>query len=550
MGYIHSIETMGLLDGPGIRIVVFFQGCPIRCLFCHNPDTWIPERNLEVTSKEIVDVVRKYRSYIEMGGGVTFSGGEPLLQSEFLLETLKLCKKAGIHTCIDTAGNGYDKKLLDEILKYTDLVILDIKAMDDENYKKITTKNIESFEYFLKKVQELNKKLWIRQVIVPGINDTEEYIYKLRKYIKKIKNVEKVQLLPYSLIGVNKYKKLNLKYRLEGVEAMDKDRCKRLEKLLKEGDRVKNNLNVVFMGTPEFSVPVLEGLIENYNVTLVVTQPDKPVGRGGNIKVSPIKEVALKHNIKIFQPSKIREDYQEILNVNPDIIITCAYGQIIPQELLETPKYKCINVHASLLPKLRGGAPIHHAIIDGYDKTGITIMYMDKDMDTGDIISSKEVIIDNDDTVSSLHDKLKIVGRDLLLKTLPDIISGNINPIKQDNSSATYGYNIKKEEEKIDFNKTKREIYNQIRGLNSFPGAYALLDNKRIKIWNSYITDKKYSNKENGQIVSMYKDGFGVKVSDGEIVITEIQLEGKKRMQVSNYLNGINKDELIGKILD
>lgn len=232
-GYIHSIETMGLLDGPGIRIVVFFQGCPIRCSFCHNPDTWIPGKNLEVTPKYIVDIVRKYRSYIEEGGGVTISGGEPLLQSKFLLEVLKLCKKAGIHTCIDTAGNGYDEAYLDEILKYTDLIILDIKAIDEDMYKKITTSNMNKFNFFLKRVQELNKPLWLRQVIVPGINDTEEYVLKLKEYIKDIKNVKKVQLLPYSLIGIDKYKKLNIKYKLEGVEAMDKKRCKELEKLLK-----------------------------------------------------------------------------------------------------------------------------------------------------------------------------------------------------------------------------------------------------------------------------------------------------------------------------
>ena len=234
MGYIHSIETMGLLDGPGIRIVVFFQGCPLRCLFCHNPDTWNPGNNLKIEAKEIVDMVRKYRSYIEEGGGITISGGEPLLQSEFLLEVLKLCKKAGIHTCIDTSGNGYDDNLLDEILKYTDLILLDIKALNNTNYKKITGNTMDKFNYFLKRVQELNKKLWLRQVIVPGINDTEEYIYKLKDYIKDIKNVEKVQLLPYSLIGVDKYKKLNIKYKLDGVEAMDKEKCKELEKLLKE----------------------------------------------------------------------------------------------------------------------------------------------------------------------------------------------------------------------------------------------------------------------------------------------------------------------------
>ena len=550
MGYIHSIETMGLLDGPGIRVVVFFQGCPLRCCFCHNPDTWIPGNNHKMNAKDIVDVIRKYRSYIEMGGGVTFSGGEPLLQSEFLLEVLKLCKKAGIHTCIDTAGNGYDIKLLDEILKYTDLIILDIKAIDNTNYQKITTKTMEKFKYFLKRVQELDKKLWLRQVIVPGINDNEKYILKLKKYIKKIKNVEKVQLLPYSLIGVSKYQKLNIKYKLDGVEAMDKKRCKELEKLLRSKEvKMNKNIKIVFMGTPLFSVPILEGLIENYNVVGVVTQPDKPVGRGGKISISPIKELALKHNIKILQPIKIKEEYQEILNLKPDIIITAAYGQIIPKILLETPKYGCINVHASLLPKLRGGAPIHHAIIDGYDKTGITIMYMDESMDTGDIISKKEVIIENTDTMTTLHDKLKIIGKNLLLKTLPDIINNKNDRIKQNNNEATYAYNIKKEEEKIDFNKSKLDIYNQIRGLNSFPGAYAILDDKRIKIWNSYISDKEYNNLTNGEISNIYKDGIGIKVSDGEIVLTDIQIEGKKRMLAQDYLNGIDKNSLKGKIL-
>ncbi len=312
---------------------------------------------------------------------------------------------------------------------------------------------------------------------------------------------------------------------------------------------MNKDLKIIFMGTPEFSIPILEGLINNYNVIAIVTQPDKPVGRGGKISISPIKKIALNNNIKVLQPIKIREEYQNIIDLNPDIIITAAYGQIIPQILLDYPKYGCINVHASLLPKLRGGAPIHHAIIDGYQKTGITIMYMDSKMDTGDIISTQEVEISNTDTMSTLHDKLRIIGRDLLLKTLPNIISGNINPIKQNNDEATYAFNIKKEEEKIDFNKTKQEIYNQIRGLNSYPGSYAILDDKRIKIWNSYITDKQYNNLSNGEISNIYKDGIGIKVSDGEIVITDIQIEGKKRMLVSSYLNGIDKNKLKGKIL-
>ena len=231
-GYIHSIETMGLVDGPGIRVVIFMQGCPLRCLFCHNPDTWKKNENYLTTSKEIVDTVRKYRSYIEDNGGITLSGGEPLYQSEFTLDILKMCKKAGIHTCLDTSGVGYDKKYLEDILKYTDLIILDIKAIDEDNYKKMTGKSMEEFNYFLNKVQKLQKKLWLRQVIVPTINDDIDYIKRLKKYISKIRNVEKVELLPYHTMGVDKYKKLNIKYRLDNIEAMDKEKCSELEKLL------------------------------------------------------------------------------------------------------------------------------------------------------------------------------------------------------------------------------------------------------------------------------------------------------------------------------
>lgn len=231
-GYIHSIETMGLVDGPNIRVVIFMQGCLLRCSFCHNPDTWSLKSNLKMTSKEVVDIVRKYRPYIEQGGGVTFSGGEPLLQSEFLLEMLKLCKKAGIHTCIDTSGTGYEEKYLDDILKYTDLVILDIKAMNPIKYKDITGKSMDMFNYFIEKLKEKNNKMWIRQVIIPTVNDSEEYILELKEYLKQFKNVEKVELLPYHTMGVEKYKKLNIKYRLDGIEAMNLERCKKLEELL------------------------------------------------------------------------------------------------------------------------------------------------------------------------------------------------------------------------------------------------------------------------------------------------------------------------------
>jgi len=231
-GYIHSIETMGLVDGPGIRVVVFMQGCPLRCLFCHNPETWNKKSDNKMTSKEIVDEVRKYRPYIEKDGGVTFSGGEPLLQTEYLLEMLKMCKDAGLHTCIDTSGTGYSKEYLDEVLKYTDLVILDIKAIDDIGYKEMTGKEIDEFNYFVERLNKSNNKVWIRQVIIPNINDNEEYIFKLKKYIKKIKNIEKKELLPYHSMGIEKYKKLNLKYRLIDTLDMDKEKCKKLEELL------------------------------------------------------------------------------------------------------------------------------------------------------------------------------------------------------------------------------------------------------------------------------------------------------------------------------
>lgn len=230
-GYINSIETLGLVDGEGIRVVVFLQGCPLRCLFCHNPETWFKGKKKSY-SNEIVDVVRKYRSFIELGGGVTFSGGEPLYQSEFLLDMLELSKKAGINTCIDTSGTGYAKEYLDAILKHTDLVILDIKAIDDINYKKITGKTMDEFNYFKEKLKEHNTRLWLRQVIVPGINDTKEYILKLKEYITDFKNVEKVELLPYHTMGISKYEKLGIEYRLKDTEPMDKGKIKELQALL------------------------------------------------------------------------------------------------------------------------------------------------------------------------------------------------------------------------------------------------------------------------------------------------------------------------------
>jgi len=306
-------------------------------------------------------------------------------------------------------------------------------------------------------------------------------------------------------------------------------------------------MKIIFMGTPEFAVPILEGLIESYDVIGVVTQPDKKVGRKQELVPTPIKKVALEHGIKVFQPEKIRKEYEDILAMNPDIIITCAYGQIIPKVILDYPRLGCINVHGSLLPKLRGGAPIHHAIIDGYDKTGITIMYMDVKMDNGDIISTSETKIEDTDNLESLHDRLSIMGKELLLKTLPSIIDGTNKRIKQNEDEVTFGYNITREEEHIDFNRTSREIFNHIRGLSPFPSAYAVLDDVEVKIYDSYIGNKKYAATP-GEICSIYNDGLGVCTRDGEIIITSIKISGKKRMLVKDYLNGVKKDDLIGKV--
>lgn len=310
-----------------------------------------------------------------------------------------------------------------------------------------------------------------------------------------------------------------------------------------------NKIKVVFMGTPDFAVPVLEGLIENYEVVGVVSQPDKRVGRKQELVNTPIKEVALKHNILVFQPEKIKEDYEDILKLNPDIIVTCAYGQIIPSAILDYPRLGCINVHASLLPKLRGGAPIHKAIIDGYSKTGITIMYMDKKMDNGDIISTSETEILDSDNLESLHDRLSIMGRDLLLETMPSIINGTNKRIKQNEEEVTYAYNIKREEEHIDLSKTRREVFNQIRGLSPVPGANLLVDGDEFKIYRAEISERKFTNKEIGEVTGLYKDGIGVMTQDGEIILTDIKPFGKKRMSASSYINGLRDKSLIGKVL-
>ena len=308
-----------------------------------------------------------------------------------------------------------------------------------------------------------------------------------------------------------------------------------------------DKIKVLFMGTPDFAVNILNSLIDNVDVVGVVTQPDKEVGRHKELRFPPVKEVAIKNSIKVYQPINIKNEYEELINIDYDMIVTCAYGQIIPKELLDYPKYGCINVHASLLPKLRGGAPIHKAIINGDKKTGITIMYMVEAMDAGDIISQCETEISDDDNLESLHDRLSVLGAKLLIDTLPNIVSGNINPIPQNKDEVTYAWNIKREEEKIDFNKNTRDIFNQIRGLSPVPGAYCLLDDEVFKIYKASIVDRK-NNKDNGEILDIDKSFIYVGCTDGVLRLEEIQPAGKKRMKVVDYINGIDKNKLIGKV--
>lgn len=306
------------------------------------------------------------------------------------------------------------------------------------------------------------------------------------------------------------------------------------------------NKRIVFMGTASFSKAVLEKLLENnYNIIAVVTQPDRYVGRKRVLTMPDVKVVALEHHLPVYQPSKIKEEYQDIVALEPDLIITAAYGQIVPEAVLNAPKIGCINVHASLLPKYRGGAPVHYAIIEGDEVTGVTIMYMVKKMDAGNIISQRTVNIGKEETTGELYERLSDVGADLLIETLPSILEGTNDSIIQDESLVTYSPTISREQEKIDFNKSAIQVYNQVRGMNPWPGAYTTYQGKVVKIWAGKVHDCKNANEHhghqaNGTIVKIFKDAIGVKTGDGIYLITEFQLAGKKRMLVKDYLNGNN----------
>ena len=298
-------------------------------------------------------------------------------------------------------------------------------------------------------------------------------------------------------------------------------------------------MKIVFMGTPTFGREILKCLHQNgYDVVLAVCQPDKYVGRKHVLTSCEVKQYCIENNIEVFQPVKIREDYSRVLEVNPDLIVTCAYGQIIPKIILE--KCKCINVHASLLPKLRGGAPIQHAIIDGYSTTGITIMEMSNKMDAGDIISQSSIDIDINDTYSSLHDKLITVATRLLLDTIGSVIDNSYVAIKQNENEVTFGYNILPQQEHIDFNKSYMQVYNQIRGLADVPYAYGIVEGKKVKLCQVSTSDIVSEN-ANGTIVFVSK-GLGVVVDNRVIVIEKLQLEGKNITSAKDFRNGVARN--------
>ncbi len=300
------------------------------------------------------------------------------------------------------------------------------------------------------------------------------------------------------------------------------------------------DIKIVFMGTPIFAKEILASLIEEkYNVVAVVSQPDRKVGRKKEIKYTPVKEVAVENNIPVYQPEKIKNDYKFLEEIKPDIIITAAYGQIVPEAVLNIPTIECINVHGSLLPKYRGGAPIHYAIINGDKKTGVTIMKMVKEMDAGDIISQKEFEIKKDDTLEIVHDNMIVVAKELLKETLPNIINDNYTSIKQDENKVVFSPTIKREEEEIDWSKQGIDIYNKIRGMNPWPVAYSQINGKKFKFYEtSFLKDS--SKKESGKIINITKNSIEVEVIGGILNLKEFQVEGKKRVKILDFINGNN----------
>lgn len=304
-------------------------------------------------------------------------------------------------------------------------------------------------------------------------------------------------------------------------------------------------MKIVFMGTPQFAVPSLKALIDKHDVMAVLTQPDRPKGRGKKLMMSPVKEVALEHNIEVYQPLKLRTDselIEKIKDLKPDFIIVVAFGQILSKEVLDIPKYGCINLHASLLPKYRGAAPINWSIINGEKVTGNTTMLMDVGLDTGDMLLKNEVEITPNMTAVELHDALMESGAPLLLETIDKMVEGKINPIKQNEEETCYASMLSKEIAKIDWNKDAKEIHNLIRGINSWTAAHSNYEDKVMKVYESEVISGKYQG-ENGQIIKVSKDGILVKCGKENLLIKKIQFPNMKPLYVKDYINGHEIEE-------
>ncbi|MDF2986797.1 MAG: methionyl-tRNA formyltransferase [Eubacterium sp.] len=311
-------------------------------------------------------------------------------------------------------------------------------------------------------------------------------------------------------------------------------------------------MKIVFMGTPDFAVPSLEMLVnEGYEVAAAVTQPDKPKGRGNKLTAPPVKEFALKHGINVLQPEKIKtpEFIEQIRLLKPDLLITAAYGKILSKDLLEVPSRGCINVHGSLLPSYRGAAPINWAVINGEKKTGITTMFTDVGLDTGDMLLKKELEISADMTVGELHNKMAILGAEVLKETLFELKNGTLKRIPQEDAESTYAPMMNKELGLIDWNKTAQEVHNLVRGTDPWPGAYTFLNGNRMRVWKTSLTNDKNNGHTNGYIIKVSNEGILVKCSDENILIEEVQFDSSKRMSVRDYIRGhqIDAGEILGK---
>lgn len=307
--------------------------------------------------------------------------------------------------------------------------------------------------------------------------------------------------------------------------------------------------NIIFMGTPDFAVPCLDKLHQNYNVTAVITQPDRPKGRGQHLAKSPVKVYAEEHNLPVYQPEKIKtaEFTEKLRQMQPDLIIVVAFGQILSQEILDIPKFGCINVHASLLPRWRGAAPIHWSIIGGDTETGVTTMYMDAGLDTGDMILKAKTVITPEMTTAQLHDALMMQGADLLIETIQSIENGTVSREKQDDSLSCYAKMLNNDNCRIDWKKSAQEVHNLVRGLNSWPIAYTTLNGKKFKIWQTKIIDTDTTGKTPGQIIDLTKKGIIVATGNGAIELLQIQPPNKAKMPASSYING-HRQELSSDI--